>query len=79
MRFIVGIVFFLISGCASRNIYSTKGEELYYEKCGGCHRLYSKSELSLERWKVVTDNMSVKAKLSEGEKRILLIYLTDGK
>ncbi|MBA4407316.1 hypothetical protein C0389_08585 [bacterium] len=70
------IGFCVIAAC-SASIDSSKGEELYHEKCGGCHRLYSKKEFSRKRWGIEVESMSKKSKLSEDEKRMILGYLAE--
>ena len=75
MRIIIFSVLLLAAGCAANIAYSSKGEELYYNKCGGCHRLHAKTEFTGEKWKSVVEGMSKKAKLDEDEKRMLIDYL----
>jgi hypothetical protein len=77
MRIVVSFVLLFIAGCAATIAYSSKGEELYYNKCGGCHRLHSKTEFTDEKWKSEVEEMSKKAKLNEDEKRMLIEYLTN--
>jgi hypothetical protein len=79
MKFTVGFVLLFIAGCSASILYSSKGEALYSDKCGGCHRLYSKSELTSEKWRSEVEEMSKKAKLSDEEKRMIIEYLTDDK
>jgi len=79
MRYTIGIVLLFIAGCAAGVVYSNKGEELYNEKCGGCHQLYPKGKFSSEKWRSEIETMSKKAKLSDEEKRMMLEYFTDDK
>ena len=77
MKIIFSLVFLFIAGCAATIIYSNKGEELYYNKCSGCHRLHSKTEFNSEKWKSEVEEMSKKARLNEDEKRMIIEYLTN--
>ena len=77
MKIVFSLVLLFIAGCAATIIYSSKGEELYYNKCSGCHRLHSKTEFTIEKWESEIDEMSKKAKLNEDEKRMIIEYLTN--
>ncbi|KAF0153528.1 MAG: hypothetical protein KF816_08660 [Melioribacteraceae bacterium] len=77
MKIIFSLVFLFIAGCAATIIYRSKGEELYYNKCGGCHRIHSKTEFTSEKWKSEVEEMSKKARLNEDEKRMIIEYLTN--
>lgn len=77
MRYNLFMAFLFLAGCSAGIIFNSKGEVLYYNKCGGCHRLYSKSEFTGEKWRSEIQKMSKKAKLSDDEKRMLIEYFTD--
>ena len=77
MRITIVLFLLLVAGCATSIIYNSKGEELYYDKCGGCHRLYTKTKLSKEKWRREVEDMSKKAKLSDEEKRMIIEYLAN--
>ncbi len=80
MRFtIIILVQLFIAGCAVGVAYSSKGEEIYRDKCGGCHRLYTKTELKSEKLRSSVEEMSKRAKLSTEEKRMIIEYLIDDK
>jgi uncharacterized ParB-like nuclease family protein len=66
-----------IVGCSAAIIFNSEEERLYYEKCGGCHRVYSRSEFSREHWLKEFDEMSGKAKLNENDKAMIRKYLLD--
>jgi mono/diheme cytochrome c family protein len=55
----------------------SRGEELYSEKCAGCHRLYPKAELTAQEWKITMEEMGKRAKLNDEEKKMILTYLTE--
>lgn len=76
MKIVFSLVLLFIAGCVSTIIYSSKGEELYSNKCSGCHRLHLKTEFTNEKWKSEIEEMGKKAKLSDDEKRMLIEYLT---
>lgn len=77
MKIIFSLILLFIAGCAATIIYCSKGEELYYNKCSGCHRLHSKTEFTSEKWKSEVEEMSKKARLNEDEKRMIIEYLTN--
>ena len=79
MKNTVCLVLLFLAGCAATIAYSSKGEELYYNKCSGCHRLHPKTEFTSEKWESDIEEMSKKAKLNEDEKRMIIEYLTNGK
>lgn len=74
MKYSVALILLFVIGCASA-IYSSKEEKLYVEKCGGCHRLYARTEFSKEHWLKEFDEMTKRAKLEEMEKRMLWNYI----
>ncbi len=76
MKITISLALLFVAGCAATIIYSSKGEELYYNKCSGCHRLHSRTEFSSEKWKSEVEEMSKKAKLNEDEKGMIIEYLT---
>lgn len=75
MKYLALIFILFVIGCAASRVYSSKGEELYYEKCGGCHRLYSPQEITDEKWDKILEEMSKRSKLEEDEKRMIIQYL----
>ncbi len=77
MKYLLIVFFLIIVGCSVSKDFTIMREELYYEKCGGCHRLYSKQEFTNEKWQSEVEEMSKKAKLSEDEKRMIIEYLTN--
>ena len=79
MKLIIYFGLLFITGCAAVIVYSSKEEELYYNKCGGCHRLYPKTEFTKEKWLIEVEEMSKKAKLPDEEKRMIIKYLTNDK
>lgn len=77
MKYSVLLILLFTAGCASSIIFSSKEEELYYEKCGGCHRVYNKNEFSKEHWLKEFNDMTKRAKLSSQQKEMLKTYLFD--
>ncbi|MFA7229189.1 MAG: hypothetical protein WC061_09145, partial [Melioribacteraceae bacterium] len=55
--------------------FTDAGEKLYYDKCGGCHRVYEKSDFTKGRWVDELEDMSRRAKLSPEEKNLIKNYL----
>ncbi len=51
------------------------GYKLYIHKCGNCHFLYRPSKFSNEKWEAKLPEMSVKAKITTGEKNLILAYI----
>ncbi len=76
MKYLLLVIFVIIVGCSASKNYISRGEELYSEKCAGCHRLYLKAELTAQEWKITMEKMGKRAKLNDEEKKIVLSYLT---
>lgn len=77
MKYSVLLILLFSAGCASSIIFSSKEEELYYEKCGGCHRVYDKNEFSKEHWLNEFNDMTKRAKLDSEQTEMLKKYLFD--
>lgn len=77
MKYLFIIIFIFIIGCSAHKYFTSEGEKLYYEKCGGCHRPYPKSELKTEEWKMKMEEMDKRTKLNGEEKRLILLYLSN--
>lgn len=75
MRINLLLIIIFLAGCSAGIIYHSKGEELYYSKCGGCHRIYNKNEYNPEQWKKEVEDMSKKAKLTKDEQELIIEYL----
>ncbi len=71
---VLGLLF--LAGCAAAIVYKSEGEELYYEKCGSCHRVYPKEKYSADEWETKIEEMSKRAKLNANKKRMIIDYLT---
>jgi hypothetical protein len=52
------------------------GRKLYVDHCGSCHNLHLPKEYNGEGWKKQLDEMQVKAKITDEEKKLILRYLT---
>lgn len=72
---------FLIAaaGCSTREVHSADaaGEDLYKNKCGGCHRAYKKTEYKPAEWEKIVKVMSAKSRLTEAEERQIIKYLVN--
>jgi hypothetical protein len=75
MKYLLLALFLIIAACSSGNYFTDRGEELYSEKCAGCHRLYPKKEYTAEEWRLHLEEMSKRAKLSPEEKILIGGYL----
>lgn len=53
-----------------------KGRAIYIKKCGGCHTLYLPEKYGTSQWRLQTERMAAKAKLTDQEKELILGYLT---
>ncbi len=51
------------------------GEELYAEKCSGCHRLYRPKRFKRSRWERVLMDMKPQAKLTQPEYEYIRSFL----
>lgn len=56
-----------------------QGRELYLNKCGKCHELFSPNKYNKTNWTKWVDRMAPKAKLTADEKAKVLAYVTKGK
>lgn len=54
-----------------------EGRELYLSKCTSCHKAYEREMFTAEKWKSAIDEMTVKAKLNDEEKTLILNYLLE--
>lgn len=77
MKYNIVMILLFLAGCTASIVYSSEGEELYYEKCGGCHRVYPKDEIKSLKMKFDFDVMSRKSKLNEIQKKMIMEYLED--
>jgi len=50
-------------------------EQLYKDKCGGCHALYEKEKYSNDEWESVLVRMEKKAHLDESQSKLIRQYL----
>ena len=55
------------------------GRQLYIENCGSCHRLHLPGEFSGQAWYSFLDSMQHKAKITDGQKQLVLDYILSGK
>lgn len=73
--------FALLAGCSSTlPEEGSTTAELYRERCGACHRLYSPSITTFETWKMLVGRMDVYLAragkpLTGEERRVVLDYL----
>lgn len=75
------VLFYFVSGChgaAGSNSYTSqndRGKELYYAKCGACHRLYAPQEFTATQWDSILPRMERKAALTKAHIELLKEYL----
>ena len=55
------------------------GRRLYIDHCSGCHSLYVPSRFNEEQWKYIVKKMQLKAKLTDAEKELVLMYILAAK
>lgn len=55
-----------------------QGKELYMNKCGTCHVLFSPNKYNKTNWTKWVDRMAPKAKITEEERAKILAYVTKG-
>ena len=79
MKYLLLVIFLIIVGCSTSKYFISNEEELYYEKCAGCHRPHDRSEYDSTEWYSIMEKMSKKANLSDEENRMIIKYLTDSK
>ena len=52
------------------------GRSLYADHCSSCHNLHFPQEFDAERWKQNLDEMQVKAKITDEDKKLIYEFLT---
>src|SRR5262250_1095922 len=53
-----------------------QGRKLYVNHCSSCHNLHLPNEYNADEWKRNVDEMQQKAKITDGEKQLILEFLT---
>lgn len=78
IRILFLFLLFAAAGCSSPNIQSADaaGEDLYKNKCGGCHRTYKKEEYKPAEWEKIVREMKGKSRLTEAEELQIIKYLS---
>lgn len=77
----VWVLFFLIyEGCSNEKSIKQdngnfSGEQLYKEKCGGCHALYRREKYEEGDWDSIIARMEKKARLDEHQSKLIREYL----
>ena len=87
LQFIFALLFINCSGSSSGSGLSNEidnqltkfpeGRELYLSKCTSCHRAYEREMFTADKWKAALEEMTVKAKLNDEEKTLILNYLSE--
>jgi mono/diheme cytochrome c family protein len=54
-----------------------KGRELYVNNCASCHQLYMPNRYNEKQWIHNLDEMQVRAKISDTDKKLILDYLVN--
>ncbi len=82
MKLVFVWLLFLLVFAACSNEKSIKqgngnlsGEQLYKEKCGGCHALYRQEKFGTGDWDSVIVRMEKKARLDEYQSKLIREYL----
>ncbi len=78
--FVQIFVLFALAGCSSeRSIKQNKGnstaEQLYKDKCGGCHALYQRDKFTIGDRDIVIARMEKKARLDDLQSKLIREYL----
>lgn len=77
----IWVLFLLIfAGCSNEKSIkqgngNLSGEQLYKEKCGGCHALYQRDKFSERDWDTVIARMEKKARLDDHQSKLIREYL----
>ena len=82
IAFLLVIIFINACGGSSNNSTNgttkfTLGKELYVSKCTACHKSYEPALHTNDEWQKILDDMGIKAKLTSGEKQLILNYLKE--
>ena len=67
-------LFMLVYGCHNMATEMSDGEILYRAKCSSCHNIIAPSRYDKEKWHLYIDKYG--QKMTDGEKELLLEYLT---
>ncbi|NCS81058.1 MAG: hypothetical protein COZ80_07410 [Ignavibacteria bacterium CG_4_8_14_3_um_filter_37_9] len=77
----VWLLFFVVFvGCSTEKSIKQgngilSGEQLYKEKCGGCHALYQRDKFKEGDWDSVIVRMEKKARLDDNQSKLIREYL----
>lgn len=75
MKYSFLFLLLFVFGCATVS-YTSVEEKVYFEKCGGCHRVYKREDFTKEKWINELEEMTKRAKLSDEDKKMILEFLT---
>lgn len=54
------------------------GKELYENRCGKCHKLFTPSDYTVTKWPGILNRMQNKAKITDDQKAQVFAYLSTG-
>jgi len=54
-----------------------KGRDLYVNNCSSCHQLYLPNQYNAEAWQHNLDQMQLKAKITDEQKKLIYEYLVN--
>ncbi|MFN4111790.1 MAG: hypothetical protein ACK4G1_05900 [Ignavibacteria bacterium] len=83
MKYLVLLLLLIaFTGCSKQTFQpiNTKfphGQKLYFSKCGGCHRLYDRTEFKPEQWDTIMISMKAKAKTTTEQEKEILLFLKE--
>ena len=64
-----------VAEVAKPSAEAVAGQELYENKCGKCHKLYSPKDYTHEAWKPILVRMQKKAKLDDAQMANIDAYI----
>ena len=74
------LVLFVFASCSNEKSIkqgngNLSGEQLYKEKCGGCHALYQREKFGERDWDSVIVRMEKKARLDDHQSKLIREFL----
>ncbi len=76
--FIVSLVLFGCSNPAFKHVTKfPEGQNFYFSKCGGCHKIYNRNNYSPIQWEKIMNDMKDRSKLNEMDFNSILEYLKE--
>lgn len=82
MKLIIEIILTLFIGACSNPSFKhdtkfPEGQNLYFSKCGGCHKICNRDNYTPLQWEKIMKDMAVRSKLNKNDFELILKYLQE--